>query len=115
MVYTGNELQLPEIEIMSKNEAGGVVVYHIDHTAVPTKCPFCSSVNLSRFGVANRKMKDSPQYDIPVELVVKTHRYHCTKCGAVFTPSVPFAEDRSRITNRLAKQISDVCLRYSIQ
>lgn len=115
MNNVSNELNLPDVEIDSKELIDGVLHYEVTLLEEEQhSCPSCRSSQISKNGHAKRKLKDAPLYDTPIVLHVRSQRYLCAKCRQSFCSPILFADYKNRVTCRLKKQVENRCLRRSV-
>ena len=57
-------------------------------------------------------VKDLPLGPQPVDLIVRTHQYHCLFCDAYFTPHYPAVADGAHATERFLQQAAKL-IRFS--
>lgn len=110
-----NELQLQDVEILSKKLVDGVLYYEVSPKNRPDCCPRCQSTHISKNGRAARELMDSYLHDTPVVICVRSNRFICAKCGKSITNSISFAKKGGKTTARLRAQIKKRCLDWSIK
>ena len=105
-----NELQMPEFNIISKDERDGVLYYYVEaEKEIQIFCPKCGK-KCVKYGSVERLVHDLPIYGNPVALRINTNRYRCKNCEKTYSPSFESVEDRAKITRRLREHIGARCL-----
>ena len=66
-----------------------------------TKCLFCKSKNIRKFGSLIVKFADIPIKQTPNYLEIDRQRYQCKICKKTFFEDLPNIDSKRRCTNRL--------------
>jgi len=87
-VINSKILRLPDYEVMEVQCKRPVAVT-LAWTKRPRGCPYCGAGRLHSKGRYVRRARHVPCFGLPVQLVIRTHRYRCCGCDRSFTPELP--------------------------
>lgn len=66
-----------------------------------TKCCFCESTNIRKFGLLRVKFADIPLNSQPVFIEIDRQRYQCKACRKTFFEDLPEVDGKQRCTKQL--------------
>ena len=100
-----NILNLPDYKIVRVEENDHD--YHItaEISNAPTVCMACGSVRLIGHERNEQVIRDIPTHGKRVAIYVDTRRWRCQDCGKTVMESLPAANARREMTERLCKWI----------
>jgi transposase len=76
-------------------------------------CPHCHKPSDAVHRTSeSHPVKDLPVGPQPVDLLVRTHQFHCLHCGAYFTPHYPALAEGAHATERFLQQAAKL-IRFS--
>ncbi len=81
--------------------------------AVPRVCSGCGTMGVAVHDMAERRVRDLPIFEVPVELIVPRLRLACGACGPKLE-ALPWLEPYARVTKRLATSVARLCKLMSI-
>lgn len=79
------------------------------------QCSRCGRIGTRHHETVVRRIRDLPLFDRPVVLVVPVRRIWCEHCRGPQTEQVTWLGRRSRVTQRLARAIGQLCQVLSIR
>lgn len=71
-------------------------------------CSGCGAMSTAVHDVAERRVRDLPIFEVPVELIVPRLRLGCEACGAKLE-HLSWLEPYARVTSRLAASVAGLC------
>ena len=100
-------LGLPGLEVLHQRslEGGGLEVT-VRYRTRTASCPSCGKPAVIVHATTAQRKKDRRIWDRPLTLILFKRRFHCLRCGKVFTEPDPIFGHRRRSTCRLREHIA---------
>jgi len=100
-------LGLPGLEVLYQRclEGGGLEVT-VRYRTRTASCPGCGKPAVIVHATTAQRKKDRRIWDRPLTLILFKRRFHCLRCGKVFTEPDPIFGHRRRSTGRLREHIA---------
>lgn len=105
-----NNLDLKEFKIeQSESNENGDRIYYLKAKSYKPVCPTCESSIYHIHDNTRREVRDISSKGHRVDLIIDGHRYKCLNCGRVYSEVYEEIDTKSRLTNRLRRQIEKDC------
>ena len=100
-------LGLPGLEVLYQHSSeGGSLEVTVRYRTRTASCPGCGKPAVIVHATTAQRKKDRRIWDRPLTLILFKRRFHCLRCGKVFTEPDPIFGHRRRSTGRLREHIA---------
>ena len=76
-----------EFAILERHEVGNCITYVLEPISKPSCCPDCQDTNFIQHGINQRKARDLNEFNKLVGIVIKGHRYRCSRSRGLLPAS----------------------------
>ena len=107
-------LLLPKLKLIKFEQwKNRILIFHCETTTSSCICPHCKTKTTWIHDRRTVKIKDSPHNNKEKWLYIKKKRFRCSNCKKVFTEPVSGIMKRSRLTERLQRNLLYCCDKYA--
>lgn len=108
-------LGLPEVRVISQEEADKEIIVEVMHRAESAICPRCGRHTPKVHSIQRQRKRDRRLRDRPVFLVLHKRRFRCLCCGKMFTEPDPVFGARRRSTQRFRQHLGQDALHQTVR
>lgn len=108
-------LGLPEVRVISQEEADKEIIVEVMHRAESAICPRCGRHTPKVHSIQRQRKRDRRLRDKPVFLVLHKRRFRCLCCDKMFTEPDPVFGARRRSTQRFRQHLGQDALHQTVR